>query len=98
MTNSLDSNLLYFDSAGTAYSNKDVRIAGIFWTEGDAAGQDIAADDVFELTDESGQSIIKKTAATAGDELVITYSPPGLPAKGIVLANLDGGICHVHLW
>ena len=67
------------------------QILGIFWTSDEASAKDIAADDDLYITDKNDLKIISKRAESAGDDLGIVCSYPGLPVQGFKVKIMDGG-------
>ena len=101
MANDATINPMYIDDDDAAVTTKNVVIQAIAWVSDATAGDDIAADDDFELRTGSGASasagtvLISKRAEFAGDDLFVSF-PGGLPCEGIYCAALDGGICFIY--
>ena len=88
------SNPMYIDTAASVQVGI-VKIQSIAWVGNDTVGDDIAADDDFELTDTAGNILISKRAAYAGDDLYVTF-PSTLTVDGVVCTAIDGGIAFVY--
>ena len=94
MALSLGTNPLFFDSITGASVQGKKRVLAILWVEG--IGKDIAADDNFAVTDSNGVMIVSKTAAAAGDELILSFSQP-TTWDGLTVSVLDDGVCFIYL-
>ena len=88
---------LYFDTTTSASVTGWHRILGVYWVSYTGTNLDIAAADVFLLSDSNGLKIAAKMAEAVGDGLEISFPPPGRQVDGIVITTMDGGVCFVHL-
>ncbi len=94
MGNVTTGNPLRFDNTTNASVTGTRLVQAIAWV-GIASTDDIVADDEFQLTDASGNVIIEKRAAAAGDDLFITFPAP-IPFSGLIVSALDGGVCYIY--
>lgn len=93
----LGSDPLIFDALTASGSYEGLyKISQIMWINDEASGNDIAANDDFQLTDTSGNTILEKRAASAGDDIVLRF-PKAITYSGISVAKLDGGVCYIYL-
>lgn len=97
MANDTTSDILYFDTTAGASVTRQMRIRAILWTANEATNRDIAADDDFEVQNASGNPIVGKRAATAGDDFKIEFGEKGFPVNGVSVTKLDGGVCYIHV-
>jgi len=88
-------NPIYVDAAAAAHVGW-ITVQAILWVGNDTGGDDIAADDDFELTDTAGNILISKRAAYAGDDLFVSF-PFGLKCNGITCSAIDGGIAFIYV-
>ena len=88
-------NPMYVDTAA-AVTTDNVNIQSVLWTANDTAGDDIAADDDFELTDTAGNILLSKRASFAGDDLYMTF-PRGLRVAGVTCTAIDGGVAFIFI-
>lgn len=73
-----------------------MELESVTWVNDETGGDDIAANDFFELTDLAGNVIIvSKTAAFAGDDLNKPLN--GLKVNGVACSSIDGGIAFVYV-
>ncbi len=93
MANNLNANPLFVDTTNGAKTGL-MRISCITWTGTQTGGKDIAANDDFLVTTTAGDSICSKRAIAAGDDFVVNFIPPYI-AEGIIVEDLDGGVCHI---
>jgi len=88
-------NPMYVDTAAEIQVGR-MTIQSILWVSNDTGGDDIAADDDFELTDTAGNILISKRASFAGDDLYVAF-PFGLKCNGLTCTAIDGGIAFIYL-
>ncbi len=94
MTTTLTGNVLYSDATG-ALATTMVRVLAIFWVADQTGNKDIAADDDFFLSSQTGMRIIGKMASFAGDDLGVVFGLPGVPFDGLTITTMGGGVCYV---
>ena len=105
MANKIIGNRWVFDGVTTANQEAELlgihNIIAIFWKEGPAADQDIAADDDLLILDSNDLEIYQERAAGTpatsanGAQVVVGY--PGYQVNGFKVEALDGGILIVWL-
>lgn len=89
------SNPMYVDAVAAVQVGW-MELNSVTWVSDETAGDDIAANDFFELTDTAGTTIIcSKTAAFAGDDA--HFPMYGLKVNGITCSSIDGGIAFVNV-
>ena len=98
MANNLNSNPLYFDTTSGASKTGLLFLASITWVSDEGAGDDIAADDDFLVTNSTGERIAGKRAEFAGDDYYKEYPYPGKPVNGVIVSKLDGGVCEIEMY
>ena len=96
MANSLYTNPIYLDATAASSRTGDMVLMSVAWVSDAGAGDDIAANDDFLLSDSMGNKIIGKRAEVDGDDLYISW-PMGLPVKGTTLTTLDGGVVYIYV-
>ena len=85
---------MFCDTAEAIFTGNK-RIIGVYWVSDQVAGDDIAADDDFLLSNAAGARFIGKRAEAAGDGLEVTFGYPGVPVVGLTLTTLDGGVVYI---
>lgn len=95
MANDTSGNPFYIDTA-EAVTTRSVTIQGIAWVGNDTAGDDIAAEDDFELTDKNGLILFSKRAIAGGDDAFVSF-PFGLTVSGITCTAIDGGVAYIYI-
>jgi hypothetical protein len=102
MANDATVNPMYVDDNEALVGAGEYTIQAIAWVSDETAGDDIAADDFFELRygpdagNTSGVILISKTAKFAGDDLFVSF-PRGMKVKNLWCSALDGGICYIYV-
>ncbi len=94
-TTTLTGNVLYSDVEGAVLMTRMVRVIAIFWVADETSGKDIATDDDFLLSSQTGMRIIGKRASFIGDDLGVVFGHPGVPFDGLTITTMDGGVCYV---
>lgn len=82
----------YTDTAGAIVFSGLKKLLGWHWSNDQAAGKDIAADDDFLISDTNGDRISGKRAIVAGDDLLMPISHAGITVNGLTVTTMDGGV------